>query len=224
MNFKTRNFIISSILILVAITFVILVKNVDVKAIGPNGSEVGFASVNQFVFERIGVNMIWYHITDWLGILPIAMAVVYAFIGLIQFIKRRSLFKVNKEILILGIFYIVVIGLYIFFEKVVINYRPVLMDGYLEASFPSSHTLITICICGSSIIISKSIFNARLAKYLDIISIILAIFTVIGRLISGVHWFTDIIGGILISVSLLMVFYTLLKLPSKKMKNDKENK
>ena len=196
MNNKKRNFLISGILLLIAITFTILVKVVDVKQIGVNNSSIGFATLNQFIFETTGVNMIWYHITDWLGLIPVFMAIVYAFIGLIQFIKRRSIFKVDKEIILLGLYYIIVIALYVFFEKVIINYRPILMNGFLEASYPSSHTLMTICICGSSILINKKLFNNKITKVINYLSIIIITITVVGRLISGVHWFTDIIGEI----------------------------
>ena len=215
MNNKKRNFLISGILLLIAITFTILVKVVDVKQIGVNNSSIGFATLNQFIFETTGVNMIWYHITDWLGLIPVFMAIVYAFIGLIQFIKRRSIFKVDKEIILLGLYYIIVIALYVFFEKVIINYRPILMNGFLEASYPSSHTLMTICICGSSILINKKLFNNKITKVINYLSIIIITITVVGRLITGVHWFTDIIGGILISSGLLMTFYSLLSIINK---------
>ena len=215
MNNKKRNFLISGILLLIAITFTILVKVVDVKQIGVNNSSIGFATLNQFIFETTGVNMIWYHITDWLGLIPVFMAIVYAFIGLIQFIKRRSIFKVDKEIILLGLYYIIVIALYVFFEKVIINYRPILMNGFLEASYPSSHTLMTICICGSSILINKKLFNNKITKVINYLSIIIITITVVGRLISGVHWYTDIKGGILISSGLLMTFYSLLSIINK---------
>ena len=215
MNNKKRNFLISGILLLIAITFTILVKVVDVKQIGVNNSSIGFATLNQFIFETTGVNIIWYPITDWLGLIPVFMAIVYAFIGLIQFIKRRSIFKVDKEIILLGLYYIIVIALYVFFEKVIINYRPILMNGFLEASYPSSHTLMTICICGSSILINKKLFNNKITKVINYLSIIIITITVVGRLISGVHWFTDIIGGILISSGLLMTFYSLLSIINK---------
>ena len=215
MNNKKRNFLISGILLLIAITFTILVKVVDVKQIGVNNSSIGFATLNQFIFETTGVNMFWYHITDWLGLIPVFMAIVYAFIGLIQLIKRRSIFKVDKEIILLGLYYIIVIALYVFFEKVIINYRPILMNGFLEASYPSSHTLMTICICGSSILINKKLFNNKITKVINYLSIIIITITVVGRLISGVHWFTDIIGGILISSGLLMTFYSLLSIINK---------
>ena len=209
MNKKKRNFFISTILILLAVVFTILVKVVDVKQVGVNGTSIGFATLNQFVFKTTGVNMIWYHITDWLGLVPIFMAMAYALIGFIQLIKRKSLFKVDKEIIILGLFYIVVISLYIFFEKVIVNYRPILMNGFLEASYPSSHTLMTICLCGSSIIVNKKLFNNKITKFMNMLSLVIVMITVIGRLLSGVHWFTDIIGGIFISIALLMTLYSL---------------
>lgn len=210
MNKKKRNFFISTILILLAVVFTILVKVVDVKQVGVNETSIGFATVNKFVFKSIGVNMIWYHITDWLGLVPIFMSMAYALIGFIQLIKRKSIFKVDKEIIILGLFYIVVISFYIFFEKVIVNYRPILMNGFLEASYPSSHTLMTICLCGSSIIVNKKLFNNKATKPVNVLSGVIIAITVIGRLISGVHWFTDIIGGIFISIALLMMLYSVI--------------
>ena len=215
MNKKKRNFFISTILILLAVVFTILVKVVDVKQVGVNETSIGFVTLNQFVFKTTGVNMIWYHITDWLGLMPIFMAMVYSLLGLVQLIKRKSLFKVDKEIIILGLFYVVVISIYIFFEKVIVNYRPILMNGFLEASYPSSHTLMTICLCGSSIIVNRKLFNNKIAKFVNILSLVVVLITVIGRLLSGVHWFTDIIGGIFIGVALLMTLYSVLDVVKK---------
>ena len=211
MNNKKRNFLVSTIFILLAVVFTIFVKVVDVKPIGANETSIGAASVNQVVFKTIGVNMIWYHITDWLGLVPIFMAMIYAFIGFGQLVKRKNIFKVDKEIIILGLFYIVVIFLYTFFEKLIVNYRPILMNGFLEASYPSSHTLMTICLCGSSIIVNKTLFNNKMAKFANILSAVIITITVIGRLLSGVHWVTDIIGGILIGVALLMTLYSVIE-------------
>ena len=205
------NFLVSTILILLAIVFTILVKVVDVQSAGVNGTSIGFATINMLVFKTIGVNMVWYHITDWLGFIPIFIAMVYAIIGVVQLVKRKSLFKVDKEIIILGIFYIVVIAIYVLFEKVIINYRPILMNGYLEASYPSSHTLMTICLCGSSIMINKKLFKNRFSKFINIVSAIVILVTITGRLISGVHWFTDIVGGIIISISLLTTLHSIIE-------------
>ena len=209
MNSNKRNFFISMILILIAIMFTLLVKVVDVRQIDVNGTSIGFATINNYVFNTVGVNMIWYYITDWLGLVPIFMAMFYALIGFIQLIKRKNIFKVDMEIIILGLFYIVVLFLYLFFEKFIVNYRPILIDGILEVSYPSSHTLMTICLCGSSIIVNKRLFNNKIIKIMNILSIVIIVITVIGRLISGVHWFTDIIGGVFISMALLMIFYSL---------------
>ena len=209
---KRKKLIITILLLISSIIFIVLLKRIDIKCNAVNNSCIGFATINQFIFDKIGVNMIWYTITDWLGIIPILMSVVYAIIGLKQLIKRKSIRKVDKEIIILGIFYIAVISIYILFEKYIINYRPILINGLLEASFPSSHTMMTICLCGSSIMINNRLFKNKFSKVINKISIIIIVITVIGRFISGVHWFTDIIGGILISSFLLMLFYSILNI------------
>ena len=207
---KRRNIIISFILIILAVLFTVLVKNVDVKPIGPNESMVGFADINKLFHNLIGSNMAIYKITEVLGYIPIVMALVYVFIGLKQLIKRRSLLKVDKEIYVLALFYILVVGVYVFFEKFIVNYRPILIDGVLEASYPSSHTLMSICLCGSSIIINEKLFKNKLGDIENILSVILILLIVAGRIISGVHWFTDILGGIIISSALLVIFYSII--------------
>ena len=207
-----RNLIISMLLLIISIIFIVLLKNIDVRCNVVNNSCIGFSTINLYLFNKIGVNLVWYNITDWLGLIPILMSIVYTFIGLIELIKRKSLKKVDSEMIILGIFYIAVISIYILFENFIINYRPILINELLEASFPSSHTMMTICLCGSSIIINNRLFKNVFSKLINIISIIIIVITIIGRFISGVHWFTDIIGGILISSFLLMSFYSILNL------------
>ena len=203
-----KNILICVLLVLISIIYTLLVKYVDTSTIGPNGSVVGFSSLNSFVFNLTGNNMTLYKITEILGIIPILIALMYAVIGLIQVIDRKSL-KVDKELIALGILYIIVILIYVFFEKCIINYRPVLIDGILEASYPSSHTLLSICICGSSLLINKYLFNnEKIYKYINIVSIISMVLIVLGRLLSGVHWASDIIGSIIISITLLKILET----------------
>lgn len=203
-----KNILICFLLVLISIIYTLLVKYVDTSTIGPNGSVVGFSSLNSFVFNLTGNNMTLYKITEILGIIPILIALMYAVIGLIQVIDRKSL-KVDKELIALGILYVVVILIYVFFEKCIINYRPVIIDGVLEASYPSSHTLLSICICGSSLLINKYLFNnEKIYKYINIISIISMVLIVLGRLLSGVHWASDIIGSIIISITLLKILET----------------
>lgn len=195
------------ILTITSIVFIFLVKNVDVKAIGPKNSSVGFSSINGFFKDLLGSNMTIYKITEVLGVIALLIVGIYGLIGIIQLIKRKSLFKVDKKIIALGCLYVVVLGMYVLFEKVVINYRPVLIDKVLEASFPSSHTMLAVCVCMSAIIMNKDyIKNKKYLKYTNICIFILMILIVLGRFISGVHWFSDIVGGLLISATLLSYF------------------
>lgn len=205
---KKKNIITSITMIILAVIYTILVKIIDVAPIGPNNSEVGFSKINGFFHNLLGSNMTIYKITEILGIIPLLMAGIYAIIGSVELIKRKSLTKVDYEIYALAGLYVVVLGLYVFFEKCIINYRPILIDGVLEASYPSSHTLMALCICGSSIIVNKRIFHKKIFNLENKLSIFLMITIILGRFISGVHWFSDIIGAIFISLALLSSFYT----------------
>ena len=190
------------------ILWTVAITILDVQAIGPNGSSVGFATFNGLFHKLTGVHMEIYTITDWLGLIPLCFALGFAILGLVQLIQRKSFLKVDYSILVLGGFYILVIASYLFFEKFVINYRPVLIEGNLEASYPSSTTLLVLCIMPTAMMLLNTRIRNNTTK--KVILSLLAIFTafmVIGRLISGVHWFTDIIGGVLLSTGLVMLYY-----------------
>jgi len=192
---------------------IVLLRCVDGEAVGAAGTSVGLSHMNRFVFELTGVNMVWYNITDWLGLAAILAAFLFAVTGLVQLIKRRSIIKVDKEILALGGLYILVIGIYVLFENVIVNYRPIIMPGCSnpEASFPSSHTMLVCVIMGSTIIIiGKYIKKKSLCMVIRGMCAAVIAVTVVGRLISGVHWFTDILGGLLISTFLLTMYSALI--------------
>lgn len=186
----------------------VLLCFIDVRAIGPQKSSVGFAALNEYIHSLTGVNMPLYVITDWLSLVPIGFAFGFALLGLFQWIKRKSLLKVDKSILTLGGFYAVVMAVYFLFEKVVINYRPTLIDGYLEVSYPSSTTMLVMCVMPTAIMQLCTRVKNKALKLFIILSISAFIaFMVVGRLISGVHWITDIIGGALFSSAVVVIYY-----------------
>ena len=211
MEKKNKKALVWGVSLLIAfVLWTVLVCFVDVQAIGPEGSSVGFATLNRFVHNLTGVNMSLYVITDWLGLVPIGVAFGFAILGLVQLIKRKSLWKVDHNILALGVFYIVVMAAYILFEMVVINYRPTLIDGYFEASYPSSTTMLVMCVMPTAAMqLNVRIKNTVFRRCAIITIVAFTAFMVIGRLISGVHWITDIIGGTLLSAGLVMMYYSI---------------
>ena len=206
-NTDKKKFLIGEGFLAAFVLWTVLVSFVDIRPIGPNGSRVGFAALNGFVHDLTGVNLFLYTVTDWLGLVPIAVAFGFAILGLAQWIKRKSLLKVDGSLLVLGGFYIAVIASYIFFETVVINYRPTLIDGYLEASYPSSTTMLVMCVMPTAMLqLRPRIKNDVFRRCVLILIALFTAFMVIGRLLSGVHWLTDIIGGALLSAGLVSIY------------------
>lgn len=192
---------------------IFLLKTYDVAMVEETGTEVGFSHINFKVHDMTGVNMLWYDITNYIGLAAIAVCAVFALAGLVQLIKRKSLFKVDREILSLGGLFVAVIACYLVFEKVIINYRPVIMPGETapEASFPSSHTMLAVTVfIAVTLVIDQYIKSDILAGVVKATCVVIAAVAVGGRLFSGVHWLTDIVGGILLSLALLFVFAALL--------------
>lgn len=208
MKTKERKILLSGIvLVLWFVLWTLLIQIIDVKPTGVNGTEIGFSVINTWFHSETGVNMLLYNITDWLGLVPIFVCMFFCVLGIVQLIKRRSLFKVDFDIVLLGVYYVIVIFGYLIFETIPINYRPILIDGFLESSYPSSTTLLVLSVMPTAVFqANQRLRNAAIKRLTASVTVMFTIFMVAGRLLSGVHWLTDIIGSILLSLGLFCIY------------------
>ena len=204
---EKKNLLIGSIFLAMFAVWTALIQSVDVQPLGQNGTSIGFATFNCWFHHFTGVNMAIYTITDWMGLVPVVICLIFAGIGLVQLIKRRSIFRVDADIMILGVYFVIVFLAYAIFEIIPINYRPILIEGRMEASYPSSTTLLVLSVMPALVEqIKRRLSGIRVKQIITIAAIAFSVFMVTGRLISGVHWFTDIVGGELLSVGLYMLY------------------
>ncbi len=208
MKKDSRTFLIAAVILsAVFVLFTILLKLVDVQPAGPLLTEVGFGTVNAAFAGAVGYHPAFYKIASVFGILCLLIAACFALMGAAQLIQTKDIRKVNYRILAVGGLYVCVILIYVFFELVVVNYRPVVIDEKLSPSYPSSHTMIALCITVSAAMVLRGVLkNRRLAQILGWVSIGIGVLTVLFRLLSGAHWLTDIVGGLLVSAALLAWF------------------
>ena len=186
-------------------TFLVMKCNL---AIAPNTStETGLSTLNLWFHSMTGVHLELYVITDWLGLVPVGMCLVFGCIGLYQLITRRSLLKVDHDLILLGFYYLLVIICYGVFEMIPINYRPILIEGRLEASYPSSTTLLVLCVMPTVVFQSRRRIHHRITIHMiKIMTALFSVMMVMYRLISGVHWLSDIVGACLLSYSLYSLY------------------
>ena len=202
-----KKLIFGSIFVIIFAIWTALIQIVDVQAVGQNGTDIGFATFNCWFHKITGVNMTLYTVTDWLGLVPLVVSLMFAGVGVVQLVKRKSLLKVDSDILILGIYYVVVVFCFLVFEMIPINYRPILIEGIMEASYPSSTTLLVLCVMPTLMEqMNRRVKNGTVNKVIGILVISFSVFMVLGRLISGVHWFTDIVGSVFLSVGLFFIY------------------
>ena len=208
MKLSGRKLLILGIGLLIAfLLWTALILLVDVQPLGQNGTNIGFATFNCWFHNLTGVHMSIYTITDWLGFVPIFVCMLFGGLGLVQLIQRKNLFKVDYDILILGVYYIVVIAGFLAFEVFPINYRPILIEGVMEASYPSSTTLLVLSVMPTLVFqVKRRVQNHIIKKVVSVLTTSFSACMVIGRLIAGVHWFTDIVGGILLSTGLFYMY------------------
>ena len=204
---RKRDLLAGIVLVAAFALWTVAIRLIDVQNAGPLGSEVGFATINVWFHRLTGVHMLIYTITDWLGLVPIIICMCFGVLGLVQMIHRRSLLKVDSDILLLGAYYVVVILGYLLFEMMPINYRPILIGGNLEASYPSSTTLLVLSVMPTLKYQSeRRIAKPVTRKAIAVFVIVFSAFMVLGRLIAGVHWATDIVGSVFLSSGLFMIY------------------
>ena len=201
-----------------------LLMKADVRAIGPENSSVGLAGINGFVHEKLGTSDAFYRLTDLMGKADFLFVLAFAALGLVQLVCGRSLKAVDGSLYLLAGFYVVVGACYVLFEKFVVNCRPVLENGQLEASFPSSHTLLAVTILGSAMVqLRQRIHSRGLRTAVNVVFTVLIAVMAVGRLLSGVHWLTDILGGVLLGAALVLA-YDALTLELRRRERKKEKK
>ena len=216
--------LITGILAAVFVIFTLLVKLVDVQPIGPLGSSVGFAKLNGSFFNTFGPNKVCYVISTVGGLICLMTAALFAGIGFYQLFKRKSLNEVDKNLIAMGVIYLLFVIFYALFDKAVINYRPVLEDGALEPSYPSTHALMAVVFMGCALIeCNETVTRKSSLKYIQIFCWAVMAITIFSRMFAGVHWFTDIIGGFLLGLTLVYLYKTMvLHYKAQKKENEAE--
>jgi len=213
MNNK-RKLCLSALFLALFAAWTLALGQIDVQPIGPNGSSVGFAAMNGAFHALTGVHFPLYVLTDWLGLVPVVFMFGFALLGLVQWVRRKHLLLVDRSILVLGGFYLAVLGVYLFFEAHIVNYRPVLIGGFLEASYPSSTTLLVVTVMPAAILqLRARIRRLPLRRAAAAVLTAFTAFMVLGRLVSGVHWLSDIIGGVLLGAGLVLLYDALAAQP-----------
>lgn len=208
MKVKAKKLLITGTLFLSAFAvWTLLIKTLDVQSVGVNGTDIGFAVLNTRFHWLTGVNMSLYTVTDWLGLVPLAACAFFGAVGFVQLVKRKSLSRVDSDIIVSGVYYVVVVLCYLFFEMIPINYRPVLINGAAEASYPSSTTLLVLCVMPSfAFLCNRRLKSKRIIRAINIFTLLFSALMVAGRLISGVHWLSDIVGAALLGAGLFLVY------------------
>ena len=184
-----------------------LIQRVDVQPAGQNGTAIGFATFNTWFHRATGVHMALYTATDWLGLVPVGICLAFGLLGLVQLVRRKRLLRVDKDLLLLGIYYALVVLAYLAFEQHPVNYRPILIEGRLEASYPSSTTLLVLSVMPTLAFQARCrLRNRAVQRAVCAAALLFSLAMVLGRLVSGVHWLTDIIGSVLLSRGLFRLY------------------
>ena len=186
--------------------FTYLTLTYDVAPVGFEGSRLGFSHINVRFHNVFGYNKGCFDVTEYLGYLCLAVAAANAFIAIKDFLRAKyRLKRMHRRNIFTMVFYAVVVAFYVLFMFVTINYRPI----EAESSYPSSHTMLGLCVMFSEVaILSYSPNRLRFwAILFQIMCFVCMACMVVFRLLSGVHWLTDIIGGVILSASLICLYW-----------------
>ena len=150
--------------------------------------------------------MNWDKATDIILIASIASLAVFAIFGLCQWIKRKSIKKVDKELIFMLIPLILMAIVYFVFDKFLIwNTRP---DGSGEPSFPSTHVMVVATIfLLIALVLPRYIKSKAACALLDLMMLIFIVLTCVGRVLANKHWTSDVIGALVFSLVFALIYY-----------------
>lgn len=150
--------------------------------------------------------MDWDKSTDIILIASIASLAVFAILGLCQLIKRKSIKKVDKELLFMLLPLILMVIVYVVFDKVLIwNTRP---DGSGEPSFPSTHVMVvTTIFLLIALALPRYIKSKAACAVLDLMMLVFIILNGVGRVLANKHWASDVVGASAFSLIFALIYY-----------------
>ncbi len=230
-----KSLIIFVCLIIINLLFLFLVKYVNVGKTGLEDQTVGLSAVNIKLRDLIGVSKFFNMFSTVIMIIAIIIALAELGLGLYFLIKTKSIDEIPTPIYSLIPTFILTGFVYVFFNWFfVINTRPIYTTGNSSSSYPSTHTLLTLVFLFTAVNVINFIFSyfkklndKKKARYICYgILGLLSLLIIITRLLSGQHWFTDIIGGVLMA-GLLYQFYQIFNLLLREYRqknNQEENK
>ena len=202
--------IFASSTVILLVTLIIALLYIDVGYVNGN---VGLFVINNF-FATYKINSSWDIFTT--VILDITFVFIFTLvgIGIFQAIKRRSILKIDRNVVVTEILVVLMLLFSLFFSNVIfINNSPVLQNGVEVSSFPSNHIVIVTFVFLTLATLVKDYFEIVKIGKINIIckfvsfgiAIIMIALMVVGKTLSGRIWFTDAISGLLLG----LFFYSL---------------
>ncbi|SFL82222.1 undecaprenyl-diphosphatase [Methanobrevibacter olleyae] len=95
-----------------------------------------------------------------------------------------------------------------FLKIIIARPRPEILQITVENSysFPSSHTVASVSLCGILLyLVLKREINKKIKLFLSIILVLLPILIGISRIYLGVHNLSDVLGGGILAITLLLI-------------------
>lgn len=189
---------------------------VDVQSAG--AQTVGWASLNFWWHDLISVQHGWHIVSNIVAtvtLLALCAMVVWQFIIML---RGKSFRAFLKQWLAFDITVILLVLCYVLFQIVVVNYRPIMIDGMAEVSYPSSHillfaTLLPLIVCECWHNVPSKVWRRVIA----VSALVLMVVGIVARALCGYHWLTDSVGALLLSAALVAWYkvMTQYKLPAR---------
>lgn len=154
--------------------------------------------------------MNWNLITDIILASSLAVLAVFAILAFCQWIKRKSLAKIDPELLWLPLPLVLMAATYFIFDKLLIlSTRP---NGSGESSFPSTHVMVVTTIFAiAAILIPKYVKSDLIRTFLYAAMLTLVATTCVGRVLADMHWIADVIGALVFSAIFVIIYYLIIR-------------
>ncbi len=159
--------------------------------------------------------MQWDKITNIILITALITLGIFVILGLCQWISRKSLKKVDKELLWFPLPLALMAITYVVFDKfLILNTRP---DGSGEPSFPSTHVMVvTTIFLLTAVILPKYIKSKIACLVLYLLMLAFVILNGVGRVLANKHWTSDVLGAVGFSFIFVAIYCLIYQLIIKK--------